>query len=322
MDETDVLDANVTEAVGPTPDRQARPRAGLRKRLRVPSFPASVWLCIVVLGGMCLAGLFAPLVAPYSPTAQDIANGLQGPSGAHLLGTDQYGRDVLSRLIWGVRSSIEGVAVAVFIALAVGVPWGLVAGYSRGWAGDILMRLADVLLSFPGLVLAITITAVLGPSLFTSMAAVGIVYSPFMARLTRVGVQSTRDMEYVLSAELSGCPTPVIMSRHILPAAAPPIIVQATVFAGLALIVESALSFLGLGVQPPTANWGGDLAAAYQFILVKPGQIIPASVVIAISALTIYRIGDYLRDVMFKGRVVEHGEHDEAVMIGTAGPTV
>ncbi len=319
MAETDVVDAAVPDALRPW---RVRARAGLRKKLHLPSLPVSVWVAVCVLGALILAGIFAPLVAPYSPIAQNIANGLKGPSSAHLLGTDQYGRDVFSRLIYGVRSSMEGAAVAVFIALAIGVPWGLISGYSRGWAGDILMRLADVLLSFPGLVLAITITAILGPSLLTSMAAVGIVYSPFMARLTRVGVQSTRDMEYVLSARLSGCPTPVIMTRHILPAAAPPIIVQATVFAGIALIVEAALSFLGLGVQPPTPNWGGDLAAAYQFILVKPGQIIPPSVVIAITALAIYRIGDHLRDVAFKGRVVEHGDHDEGILVGTASPTV
>jgi peptide/nickel transport system permease protein len=255
-----------------------------------------LWFALGVVGVILLVSLLAPLVAPYSPTAQDLTHRLSGPSGTHLLGTDAYGRDVLSRLIYGGRSSFAGVGIAVREGLVLGVPWGLAAGYWPKFAGSLLMRIADAFLAFPALVLAVAITGVLGPNLLTSMSSVGIVFAPILARLTRNGVLELRRREFVLSARLSGCPARVILARHILPRAIGPVIVQATVFAGLAFIIEAALSFLGLGIQPPAPSWGGDLADAYQYILRAPRQVIAPGVLIAIVVLCVYRIGDAVRD--------------------------
>lgn len=255
-----------------------------------------LWLSVAVVVLILLVSLLAPLVAPFSPTAQDLVHRLAGPSGSHLLGTDAYGRDVLSRLMYGGRSSYEGVGIAVGEGLVLGIPWGLAAGYWPRFAGSVLMRIADAFLAFPALVLAVAITGVLGPNLLTSMSSVGIVFAPIFARLMRNGVLELRRREFVLSARLSGCPARVVLARHILPRAIGPVVVQAAVFAGLAFIIEAALSFLGLGIQPPAPSWGGDLADAYQYILRAPRQVIAPGVLIAIVVLCVYRIGDAVRD--------------------------
>jgi peptide/nickel transport system permease protein len=270
-------------------DRDAR-RPSARRRP-----PAGLVVSLLVLTGLLLAALLAPVLAPYNPLAQNLNDTKAGPSLAHLLGTDYYGRDVLSRLIWGGRSAYLGVLISLGVALVLGVPWGLAAGYWPRWTGAILMRLADTLLAFPALVLAVVITGVLGPNLYTSMTSVGVVFAPVIARLTRVGVLEVREREYVQAARLSGCSKRVIMLRHILPAALGPVVVQATIFAGLAFIIEGGLSFLGLGVQPPAPSWGGDLALAYQYILSSPGQVIAPGALIAVVVLCVYRAGDALR---------------------------
>lgn len=252
-------------------------------------------MSITVLALLLLAALLAPVIAPDNPLAQNLSHTKAGPSLAHLLGTDYYGRDVLSRLIWGGRSAFLGVAISLGVGLVLGVPWGLAAGYWPRWTGAVLMRLADTLLAFPALVLAVVITGVLGPNLYTSMTSVGVVFAPVFARLTRVGALEVRQREFVLAARLSGCNRRVILLRHVFPAALGPVVVQATIFAGLAFIIEGGLSFLGLGVQPPAPSWGSDLALAYQYILSSPGQVVPPGVLIAIVVLCVYRIGDALR---------------------------
>ena len=224
-----------------------------RNRHRRPS--AGLVISLVVLIGLIAVSIFAPLLAPYSPTAQDLTRRLAGPSAANWLGTDSYGRDVLSRLIYGGRSAFLGVLIAMGVALVLGIPWGLAAGYWPRVAGILLMRVADAFLAFPALVLAIAITGVLGPNLVSSMVSVGIVFAPFIARLMRSGVLEARQRDYVTSARLSGCPNLLIIVRHILPTAIGSVIVQATVLTGLAFIIEGALSFLGLGVQAPTPSW-------------------------------------------------------------------
>jgi peptide/nickel transport system permease protein len=269
--------------------REARRRPARRRP------PAGLVVSLVVLTGLLLAALLAPVLAPYNPLAQNLNDTKAGPSLAHLLGTDYYGRDVLSRLIWGGRSAYLGVLISLGVALVLGVPWGLAAGYWPRWTGAILMRLADTLLAFPALVLAVVITGVLGPNLYTSMTSVGVVFAPVIARLTRVGVLEVREREYVQAARLSGCSKRVIVLRHVLPAALGPVVVQATIFAGLAFIIEGGLSFLGLGVQPPAPSWGGDLALAYQYILSSPGQVIAPGALIAVVVLCVYRAGDALR---------------------------
>jgi peptide/nickel transport system permease protein len=261
----------------------------------VKKLPVGLILSIVVVVGLIVASIFAPLIAPDNPLAINLSHTMAKPSFHHLLGTDFYGRDVVSRLIWGGRSAFLGVLISLGVGLGLGVPWGLIAGYWPKWAGSILMRVADALLSFPALVLAIVITGVLGPNLYTSMTAVGIVFAPVFARLMRVGVLEVREREFVRSAHLSGCRTRVIFVRHLLPAALGPVMVQSTIFAGLGFIIEGALSFLGLGVQPPAPSWGGDLSTAYQYILTAPGQVVAPGLLIAIVVLCVYRIGDSLR---------------------------
>lgn len=257
--------------------------------------PAGLSVSVVLLAGLLIAGLLAPVIAPDDPVTQNLGHTMAGPSWAHLLGTDYYGRDVLSRLLWGGRAAFGGVAISLAVGLLLGVPWGLAAGYWPRVTGTLLMRLADTLLAFPALVLAVVITGILGPSLVTSMTSVGVVFAPVLARLTRIGVLEVREREFVLSARLSGCPGRVILVRHVLPAALGPVTVQATIFAGIAFIIEGGLGFLGLGVQPPAPSWGGDLALAYQYILSSPGQVIAPGALIAVVVLCVYRIGDWLR---------------------------
>jgi peptide/nickel transport system permease protein len=257
--------------------------------------PVGLVVSIIIVVGLILAALLAPVIAPFSPLNQNLSDTMAGPSWTHLLGTDYYGRDVLSRLLWGGRTAFGGVAISLAVGLILGVPWGLAAGYWPRWAGGVLMRIADTLLAFPALVLAVVITGILGPSLVTSMTSVGVVFAPVLARLMRVGVLEVREREFVLSARLSGCPRRVILIRHVLPAALGPVTVQATIFAGIAFIIEGGLGFLGLGVQPPAPSWGGDLALAYQYILSSPGQVVPPGILIAVIVLCVYRIGDSLR---------------------------
>jgi peptide/nickel transport system permease protein len=284
-----VRPASVTATPAPVlaPESSAR-RPGRR-------WPAGLVVSLVVIGGLIVVAVFAPLVAPDNPLTQNLGHTMAKPGWAHLLGTDYYGRDVLSRLIWGGRSAFLGVVISLAVGLGLGVPWGLAAGYWPRWTGAVLMRIADTLLAFPALVLAVVITGILGPNLYTSMTSVGLVFAPVVARLTRVGVLEVRDREFVLSARLSACSRRVILIRHVIPAALGPVIVQATIFAGLAFIIEGGLSFLGLGVQPPAPSWGGDLALAYQYILSSPGQVIAPGALIAVVVLCVYRIGDALR---------------------------
>lgn len=269
----------------------SRSRGARRGRRR----PAGLVVAVVIVGGLIVASLLAPLIAPFSPVTQNLSDTMAKPGWTHLLGTDYYGRDVLSRLLWGGRAAFEGVLISLAVGLILGVPWGLAAGYWPRWAGATLMRLADAVLAFPALVLAVVITGILGPSLITSMTSVGVVFAPVLARLTRVGVLEVREREFVQSARLSGCPRRVILIRHVLPAALGPVVVQLTIFAGIAFIIEGGLGFLGLGVQPPTPSWGGDLALAYQYILSAPGQVVAPGVLIAVVVLCVYRIGDSLR---------------------------
>ena len=273
-----------TEGDEPIPARRGRPRR-----------PIGLVVSVVVLGGLLLAALLAPFIAPANPLSQDLSQTMAAPSLHHLLGTDYYGRDVLSRLLWGGRSAFLGVLLSLAVGLGLGVPWGLAAGYWPRGAGSLLMRVADAVLAFPALVLAVVVTGILGPGLVTSMTSVGIVFAPVFARLMRVGVLEVREREFVLSARLSGCKARVVLVRHLLPAALGPVVVQATIFAGLAFIVEGGLSFLGLGVQPPAPSWGGDLALAYQYILNSPGTVVAPGAVIAVVVLCTYRIGDWLR---------------------------
>jgi peptide/nickel transport system permease protein len=253
----------------------------------------TIALVIVVL--VVLVGLFAPLIAHYDPLAQSLDHRLEGLGGAHWFGTDVDGRDVLSRLIWGSRSALEGLVVMTVVTAVIGIPWGLLAGFLGGSADSLLMRLADVWLAFPGIVLAIAITGVLGPSLFHSMLSVGLVFAPVIARLVRIGVLNVRRGEFVLISRSLGVSRLRCAVTHILPNSLRPALVQIWVNLSIGLIIEAALSFLGLGVQPPAPSWGGILADAYQEFISVPLETVAPGLTIFVTAFALAQVGDGLR---------------------------
>lgn len=250
---------------------------------------------LVVTSLVVLAALFADVVSPYSPAAQDYTAILSSPTTAHLLGTDNLGRDVLSRIVYGSRVSIQAGIVSVGFAAIVGTVIGLLAGYWRGWLDDLLMRLCDALWSFPGLVLALAIAAALGPGLVNAMIAIGIVFTPVFARLVRGSALSIREREFVVAARVVGAGHGRIMSRHVLPNVVAPVIVQGSLMTALAIVLEATLSFLGLGVQPPEPSWGSMLKAASQYMQVAPWLSFFPGFAIFVTVLGLNLLGDGLR---------------------------
>jgi len=239
---------------------------------------------------------FASLIAPYDPFDQDLSASLSAPSAAHPLGTDQYGRDVLSRIMHGSRTALLAIVVADGIALVVGTTLGLIAGYRGGRTDAFVMRVVDVLLAFPYLLLALIIVAALGPSLINSIVAIGVVYTPQYARLIRGQVLAVKGTEYVLAARAIGARPLRIMLRHVLPNSFTPLLVMATLQSGTVVVETAGLSFLGLGAQPPSPDWGALLADGQGYFLTAwwiatfPGLAIFA-VVIGFNLF-----GDALRD--------------------------
>ncbi len=241
----------------------------------------------------------APALAPYDPIEVDASRSLEGPSRAHLLGTDDLGRDVFSRVVYGARISLSVGLISVSIGLLIGVSVGLAAGYLGGLIDLLAMRAIDALLAFPALLLAISITAALGPQIQNAMIAIGVVAIPAYTRLTRGQVLSVREREYVTAARTLGATGRRIVLRHILPNIANPLIVQATLSTAFAILAEAALSFLGLGAQPPMPSWGQDinysqryLANAFWWMSVGPG------VAIFLAVFAFNYLGDALRDAL------------------------
>jgi peptide/nickel transport system permease protein len=252
-----------------------------------------------------ITAMLAPWLAPYSPSLQNVNDMLAEPSAAHWLGTDDLGRDVLSRLIYGAPATLYASFLAVGLAVLLGVPVGLVAGFFGGVVDDVISRLIDALLSFPAIVLAIAVTGALGIGLTNGMIAVGIVFAPQLARLVRARTLVVRSEPYVDAARCFGASTWHTLWRHVLPNAIQPVIVQVTLLLAAALLAEASLSFLGLGIQPPNPSWGAMLARAYQTMEVAPEQMYPPGLAILFTALAFNAIGESLRvalDPTLKGR--------------------
>jgi peptide/nickel transport system permease protein len=242
------------------------------------------------------AAVFAGQISPYNPTRQDFRVERQPPSLAHLMGTDEFGRDVLSRVIWGAQASLQAGATAASIALGVGLVLGMVAAYYGGRADNLIMRVMDVVLAFPYILLAIAVVAILGPGLRNAMIAIAIVYVPYYARVVRGSVLSVRAREYVEAARALGAPDGRIMWQHVLPNTLAPVIVQTTLNVGSAIIDTAGLSFLGLGTQPPTPDWGNMLSAGRSYIVDSPWIATFPGLAILATVLAFNLMGDALRD--------------------------
>ncbi|HXT88549.1 MAG TPA: ABC transporter permease [Trebonia sp.] len=268
--------------------------AGARRFGLVPRTGLAIF-CLLLL-----ASILAPLLPIDDPLQQTLSLRNAGPSAHHLLGTDLVGRDMLSRVIYGCRSAFEGVVLGVAAMLALGVPWGLAAGFFGAAADEVLMRIADALLSFPPLILAIGVVSALGPSISHAMVTVGVISAPGIARLLRSAVLPVRDAQFVLIARSLGVSRLRIAVRHVLPNAMAPVIVQAVAAASYFLIVEAALSFLGLGVPPPSPSWGADMAAAYLNFTANPVATVVPGLAITLGAWSISVVGDGLRDVLVR----------------------
>jgi peptide/nickel transport system permease protein len=252
----------------------------------------------VVLLTIVLIALAAPLIAPYDPIKTNQRLSLTPPSSEHLMGTDRFGRDIFSRVIWAGQASLPIGLVSVAIGLLFGVSLGLLAGYYGGWFDAVSMRFMDLLLAFPGILLALAIIAILGGSLTNLMIAVGIASIPDYVRITRGSVLSVREREFVLAARVVGARGAWIMLRHILPNTVAPLIVLATLGTAAAIITGAALSFLGLGVKPPTPEWGNMLAEGREFLQRAPWVAFFPGVAIMLTVLSINLLGDGLRDTL------------------------
>ncbi len=262
----------------------------LRTRLVTPS--------LVVILLLTLCAVFPGALSPFDPLAQVYTQANQGPSTAHWFGTDYLGRDLLSRIVFGARISMMVGVISVAIGLLVGVTFGVLGGYLGGWVDTVVMRLADVIWAFPALILALAITAALGSGIGNAMIAIGVLNVPFFARLSRGSTLSAREMEYVLAARTLGGTPARIMARHVLPNILAPVIVQASLAFGVAVVTEASLSFLGVGAKPPTPSWGVDLQVGYQYLANNASQALVPGTAIVISVLAFNFLGDGLRTAL------------------------
>lgn len=258
----------------------------------------------LVLGGgivvvLVVIAALAPFIAPYDPLEVITARRLQPPSAANVLGTDDLGRDIFSRVLWGSRVSLSVGLISVSIGLFVGATLGILSGFRGGWVDLLAMRFVDALLAFPPLVLAISITAVLGPQLQNAMIAIGVLAIPTYARLARGQVLSLRNREFVIAARAVGVPPRRVIWRHVFPNMVNPLIVAASLSAGFAILAEAGLSFLGLGAQPPTPSWGQDIAYSQRQVMLGRWWTVTApGSAIFLAILAFNMLGDGLRDLL------------------------
>jgi peptide/nickel transport system permease protein len=279
-------------AAGPRQKRGALVLVRRFARNRLAFAGAVAFLVVLIVA------IFAPWIAPYSPTKTDFTAYLQPPgAGRHLLGTDELGRDVFSRIVFGSRASLEAGVIAVGLGMSVGVPLGLVAGFYGGRLEDVLMRFTDAMLCFPQLILALAVAAVLGPGLGKAMIAIAVVLMPVFMRLMRAQVLAEREREYVDAARVMGAADRRIIWRHLLPNSVAPIVVQGSLNVAGAIITEATLSFLGLGTQPPTPSWGSMLNAAQQYLTQAPWLSIWPGIAIAVTVFAVNVAGDGIREI-------------------------
>ncbi len=283
---------------GPAAAAPARPRRSAalswRRLARSPNLVVGSVVLALVLG----AAVFAWQLAPYSPTDQTFTDQLRAPSAAHVFGTDEFGRDIFSRVVFGARVALVVGILADGIAALLGIVLGIIAGYYGGWVDATVMRVVDVMLAFPYLLLAMIVVAILGPSLTNAMIAIGIVYTPQFSRLVRGAVLAIRSQEFVEAASALGAGAVRILGRHLLPNILSPIIVMATLTVGFTIVETAGLSFLGLGASPPTPEWGSMLATGRSYMLTAPWIATFPGIAILVTVVGFNLIGDGLRDLL------------------------
>jgi len=264
---------------------------------RLRSNPAAMGGALIVLA-VAVVGFLAPWLAPFDPLRVDLSAAWQGPGGAHLLGADELGRDILSRIMYGSRISLEIAFVGVAIALGLGVLIGLPAGFYGGWLDRVLMRVIDVMLAFPSILLAIVIIAITGPGSFSTMLAVGISSVPLFARLARGSTLSIRNQEHVMAARAIGATDARVMVAHVLPNLLTPLIVQSTLRLSTMVLTAAGLSFIGLGVQPPAPEWGTMMSEARSALREAPHAIMFPGLTLMLVVVAFNVFGDGLRDAL------------------------
>lgn len=290
----------VPAAPAPATSAPSPPRPAGALRLAARQFPRHrVALAgLVCLAVICLASALAPWIAPYDPVQIKLSLKLKPPSPEHWLGTDHFGRDVLSRLLWGGRTSLSVGLLVVAFAFVFGVPPGLASGYFGGRVDNLLMRLVDAFLTFPPLLLAVALVGLLGPDIQNVMLALGLVQAPVLARMVRGSTLAVREEVYVTAARALGAGPARIVLSHLLRNVMSPIIVQLTIVFAAAVVAEASLSFLGFGTQPPQPSWGRDMSEARRFLGDAPWMFLAPTLAIALCVLSINFMGDGLRDAL------------------------
>jgi len=292
-----MVDATLTNLPGAVTEEEGAESPAARAMRRLLRRRGAVFGLLVIALLVTLAVL-APLISPYDPTAQTWSAVRKPPSMSHWFGTDDVGRDVLARVLYGARASLMAGAISVVIAIFVGVPVGLIAGYAGGFVDALFGRITDAMLACPFLILAIALAAFLGPSLTNAMIAIGITTTPIFIRLTRAQVMAVRVEDYVEAARSIGNPHWRIALVHILPNILPALLVQGTLSIAAAIIAEASLSFLGLGQQPPAPSWGSMLNAAQRFLTNAPWMAVWPGLAIFLTVLSFNLVGDGLRDAL------------------------
>lgn len=293
-------------------DATASPSSAKRNRFtaafKILAFDKAASIgCLIVLT-FCLVALFAPLIAPFDPTEQHILDSLKSPNAVYWLGTDEYGRDLFSRMIYGTRPALFVGVLSIVVSIAIGVPIGLVAGYRLGWFDRVIGWLIDVMLSFPSLLLALMMVTLVGSSMVTLVAVLGFSYVPVFVRLTRSSALVVTNLEFVAASRSFGASDLRIIWRHILPNVLGPIIVMGSLSIAGAIRDEASLSFLGMGIQPPSPSWGNLIRDGIGVILQSPWVAVAPGLALTLSVLAFNMMGDSLRDMLDPRDLASSGE--------------